>query len=661
MTKIESNLGAYLDSYFEIRLVIPFNTKYSNIYLQDNDTFVLLEVKEKKNFEDRVVLILISTIKIKPFYDYYVKVNEDLVLKLLVGRITLTYDFDIETFYEGCLGIKYYSDKVIFRLWAPVSKEVILVIDDDKKFNLNRINESVYETSISNENEWLDKKSYYYLIRNDLEFIKVLDPYAYAVNSSLDRCFIFDPNKTFNIKNSYINNSLSNIIIYEINIRDFTISLPIKHSGEFLGIINASKLANHGINYLKNLGITHVQLMPVFAFGGVGDYLFKDSKNSKFSYNWGYNPVLYNSLCGWYASNPNDPYCVVNEFKMLVDALHKENIGVNLDVVYNHVYDTYNYSLNKIVPNYPYRFFNDSSLSNGSWCGNDIATERKMNQKFIIDSLKYFQKNFKIDGFRFDLMGLIDKKTLILAKEELKKVNQSVLLYGEGWQMNTAYPSSMLATMNNYLSLNEIGFFNDEFRNFLRNNDLNLNLINIDILKKLFNGTIYFEQSVNYVECHDNKTFYDQQKILGLSDNRIKENAKFCFVFILFSKGISFIHSGQEVLRSKTGIDNSYNQSDSINKFPWHLTLVHIDLIEYVKSLIKIKKDINFDKYDLFKIELDNEVYKVIFKNNNSFFNLYLNFTDLIKTIKIDNESILFGNEINGIVKLNRNVLITKS
>ena len=664
--------GAYLETYHKIKLIIPSNIDYSNIELIDKNGSILLEKDEILKYNDKNIIILKSNYKIDPSIDYTVKINGVVSYPLLIGQITLTTEFDNENYFNDWLGIKYFKDEVKFRLWAPVSKEVILVINDDLKYYLKKGEKGVFEISISNDYEWLDKKSYYYLVRNDLEFEKCLDPYGYSISSDLKSCYIFDFEKTIDIDNSFYKEGkkISEPIIYEVNVRDFTISLPIKHKGEFLGIIEASNIKNHGIDYIKSLGITHIQLMPVFAFGGV-DYLSKSSKNEKFAYNWGYNPILYNALCGWYVSNPDDPYCQINEFKMLVNEIHKSGLGINLDVVFNHVYETANYSLNKIVPGYPYRYFNLKNnfleISNGSWCGNDIATERLMNRKFIIDSLKYYQDTFKIDGFRFDLMGLIDVETINLIKEELAKVNLNVLLYGEGWDMNTAYPKELLATMYNQKKLNGIGFFNDEFRNAIKGNNnkegLFFGKFNKALIEKLLNGTEYGINSINYVECHDNLTFYDQQKLFGFHNEKIKENAKIALALVLFSKGIPFIHSGQEVLRTKMGIDNSYNSSDFINKFPWHLTFVHSDLVEYTKLLIDVYKKLHFSKYELLNVEIIDGLIICDFKYKKNQVNLYINLSDKIKNIVINLEEIIFCTDIvrDNNIKLNRGILITKS
>lgn len=665
--------GAYLDSFHIIKLKVQsdFDLRSASLLFEEDYT---LENINTNYYHDYKIITLRSEVKIDPQSDYYVLLNDEIKFHLNIGTITLTKEFEEDYFFNDWLGFKYTKNSVTFRLFAPVSKEVVLVINENKTFIMKPLEKGVYEVKVNNKNEWLDSSSYYYEIRNDEEMFDVIDPYGMAINSEFTRCFIFDKKKTYELKHGFVsllNDNKENSIIYEMNVRDFTISLPLLHKGEFLGIVESSKIEGQGINYLKDLGITHVQLGPVFAFGGV-KYTAKCPYQKDFKYNWGYNPILYNALCGWFASNPNNPYSVINEFKMMIDTFHKNNIGVIMDVVYNHVYLKEEYAFGKIVPYYPYRFHGNCEYSNGSWCGNDIASERLMNRKFILDSLKYFQDEFKIDGFRFDLMGLIDVDTILDAEHLLTLTNKATLLYGEGWQMPTAYSSDLLAHMFNSALVPNVGFFNDYFRNTLKGKkEHNKQGILIkgdhhkDTIESLFNGNKLFynqNQSINYVECHDNATFFDEQIKLGINSNDVKENAKIALIFVLFSKGTSFIHSGQEILRSKQGIDNSYNSSDVINKFPWHLTIINNDLYQDVKKLIEIKKELDFAKYNFVKVQTKDKCLKIIFENANKRFNIYLNLKHNNVFLNLANEEILFGNnnQNSNKVVLNKGFILTK-
>lgn len=663
---LNNSFGAYLDSFYTVILKVKNDTLVNEVLLVSEDS-ISLSIINRNFFNDYALITLHSDELINPQVDYEVIINDNIKYHLNIGAITLTKEFEEKYFFNDWLGYKYTKTNVTFRLYAPVSKEVVLVINDTNTYLLKDIGSGVYEVKVPNKNEWLDGASYYYEIRNDEESFDVIDPYGISINPTFDRCFIIDKNKTYQLENSFVKlENKEDAIIYEMNVRDFTISLPLVHKGEFLGIVESKELENHGINYLEDLGITHVQLSPVFAFGGV-DYNIKDPHHKDFKYNWGYNPVLYNALCGWFASNPNNPYSAINEFKMMIDTFHKFGIGVILDVVFNHVYLKEKYAFGKIVPYYFYRYYPNGEMSNGSWCGNDVATERLMNRKFIIDSLEYYQNEFAIDGFRFDLMGLIDTLTINEAYNKITKKNKSSLFYGEGWQMPTAYSPDLLTHMFNSKDVLNISFFNDYFRNTLKgrkeHNKKGL-LIQGDhhkeTIESLFTGKKMFsssEQSINYVECHDNTTFFDEQKKWGINNDEIKENAKIALIFVLFAKGISFIHSGEEILRSKLGIDNSYNLPDVINKFPWHLTIVNSDLLKDIKKLIKIKKDIHFSEYEFEKVLSKDKYLKVIFKKEEERLNLYINLKNNTCLLNLENEEVLFGNSN----ILNKGVIITKT
>lgn len=673
-----NNYGAFLESLNTIKVIVPNEiTIAQNYQLVHNQKLMDLQLIDSKIIDGQKHLILESLEKIDLREDYYFKVNESLKYYLNVGRVTLTKEFDKIYFTNEWLGFKYNKKEVIFRVWTPVSKQVKIVINEQHTYDLNYTKNGIYEVKIPNDNEWLDRASYYYLVRVNENFTKALDPYAISANEDLSACFVIDLNKTYPLKNKWVelpSLNPSSAIIYEMHVRDFTISLPVAHPGEFLGITESKKISQHGLNHVKDLGVTHLQLMPVFAFGDV-NYHIKDSSNPQFKYNWGYNPVLFNSLCGWYASNPNDPYSAINEFKQMIDEIHSLKMGVNLDVVYNHVFDSSTYAMEKLVPYYSYRY-NGEKLSNGSWCGNDIASERRMNQRFILDSIKFYQEFYHIDGFRFDLMGLIDIETMNKIVALTKSNNPSSLIYGEGWNMPTSVDSNGLATMFNSVLMPEIAFFNDFYRDTLKGRNSNPSLflnhqLSKAALDSLFSGgtkgRYVFSnkiQSINYVECHDNYTFYDQFKLYGLDEQTIKKDAKIVFAMILFSKGIPFIHSGQEMLRTKYGCENSYNLPDSVNRMPWHLLIPNGDLFESVRLLISIRKELIFEDYDFISTKQENSLIEVNFKCNHNKLKLVINLNNYAIKYTLNNkEKIIFGNEDYNVNenKLNHGIIIVRS
>ena len=620
--------GAYLEDYNYIKLIIPINTKYNLLYLEHDKLRIPLVIDRYDSYGNELYLHLNYDGDILLHEDYYVVVNDEYKCHLNLGKITRSKRFDVDNYYDGHLGFEYSKDKTTFNIWTPVAKEVIIVVNEIRH-KLNYINRGLWTITI---NQDLDKASYYYLVRINEAFVKVLDPYAISSSSNHEFNYVINLDNTYQLENSYYklkDNNYINSIIYEINIRDINGNV---RNEESLYLKSIDK-----ITYFKDLGITHLQLMPVFGFGGVNEEV-KDNNNSKFKYNWGYNPVQYMIPSGWYASNPDDPYARINEFKQMIDSIHRNNLGVNLDVVFNHVYQSELFSLGLLVPGYVYRTDFSGFMMNSSYCGNDIRTEALMNRKFIIDTLVFFQQFYKIDGFRFDLMGLIDNDTIIDAKRKLEFINPSVMLYGEGWYMNTDLPMNLNANLGSANILKPVAYFNDYYRNRLSgklhegNGFILGDFISNDELTDLLNEgsikTMPFvdkSQSINYIECHDNYTFFDKVKYLYKCNDikKCKDYCKFGLGLVLLSQGIPFIHSGSELMRSKAGNDNSYNLFDNINHFPWENRNSIYDLTKYVIDLIKIRKTISGERRSKiiyndnhYEFRISSSKYQVIIKNN---------------------------------------------
>jgi len=443
-------------------------------------------------------------------------------------------------------------------------------------------------------------------------------------------------------------------VIYEAHVRDFTIDKSINstYPGLYKGFSEENRKTNAGnkagIDYLEELGITHVQLLPIYDFGGV------DELNPDKLYNWGYNPEQYNVPEGWYSTNPNDPYARINELRELIDNLHKHNLRVVMDVVFNHVYDIKKFPFEKIIPGYAYRFDETGHLTNSSGCDSDFATERKMIRKFVMDSVLFWAKEYKIDGFRFDLMGLIDIKTMNTLRQKLDRFRKDIIVYGEGWRMNTSIGDQNAAHMYNKHLLFNIGHFNDKTREVLKGATFNMKQkgyalgsnANPGDVKNIIQGSAlnkflfrYPSQSVNYVECHDNNTFFDKATLAmpEASIDEIKKRQKLATSMIILSQGIPFIHAGQEFFRSKKGVENSYKSPDSINHINWNLVDENLEEINSVKELIRIRR-----KYDLFRHTAPSKVrdtVNVIFHDNGTIiYNLKDTDTELIVIFKNNDE-----------------------
>lgn len=546
-------------------------------------------------------------------YTIYNINDENTVLK--PRQIIKTKKFEETFYYDGDLGCIYEEDKSIFRVWAPTSTKAILDLRNHERnerrvFDMYRMKKGFFETQVyGNYDGW----RYSFLIENDGTWKECLDPYATgsSINSSIN-CVI-DPSKhNVSIPHAKVDDlPISEAIIYELHVRDFSISkeFEFKNKGKFLaftehGLVN--KFGQPiGIDYLINLGITHVQLLPIFDFASVAE--FSTSKK----YNWGYDPEQFNVVEGRYSTNPRDPYNRIIELKNLISELKKHNIGVIMDVVYNHVYRMDDFSYGKIFPRYFFRTDDFDQFSNGTGVGNDIASEKPMVRKFIVDSLKYWLSEFKLNGFRFDLMGIHDIETIKEIQSELQKINPNVYLYGEGWELHTAYNPELLCTQKNALQIPEIGFFNDYFRDTVKghNNLLSTGGIGTgdthqidridDILRCSINRNIYATpmQSINYVSCHDNHILYDRIVLSTVHKENITSFQKICFAMVLLSQGVPFIHGGDEFSRTKNGVENTYDSPDAVNQINWNLIETNFDLYEYVEQLIHIRK-----MHDVFRL-----------------------------------------------------------
>jgi pullulanase len=409
-------------------------------------------------------------------------------------------------------------------------------------------------------------------------------------------------------------------VIYELHVRDASIhpQSGIVNKGKFLGLTEVGTKSPMGLptglDYIKNLGVTHVHLLPSFDFKSLDESL------STPQYNWGYDPKNYNVPEGSYATNPFDGKVRINEFKKLIQSFHNNNIGVILDVVYNHTGDTENSIFNQLVPNYYYRQNNEGGFSNASACGNETASERPMFRKFMIESLLYWVNEYHIDGFRFDLMGIHDLKTMELIRDTLIKVKPDILLYGEGWTAGgSPLPDNKRAIKSNIQTLTGIAAFSDEIRDGLKGHvftpsekgfisgkhDL-AESVRFGIVGGVFHPQINYNkvnytkapwavepnQTVVYTSCHDNHTLWDRLEIANptVSVQDRTSMQKLAIGIVLTSQGISFLHAGCEFLRTKNGVENSYESPDAINQMDWVRKDANSMVTDYVQKLIQLRK-----------------------------------------------------------------------
>lgn len=528
-------------------------------------------------------------------------------------------DFDNYFSYDGELGALYEKEGTLLRVWTPTAKsvEVWIYADDSFKGPSTKIEmvqkpKGIFEAYLPGDQHGTIYV-YKILFLNNRESISV-DPYARATTVNGMKSVIADLNRTnpdgwgerlpaFGLPEE--------AIIYELHIRDFSISETsgIVNKGKFLGFTekntqNASGRKT-GLDYLIDLGITHIQILPMF------DYATVDEANlTEPQYNWGYDPLNYNVPEGSYSTDPFDPFNRIFELKQMIRTLHDNGLRVIMDVVYNHVYDPKDQALERTVPGYFYRYNADGSLANGTGVGNDTASERHMMRKYIIDSVKYWAKEYHLDGFRFDLMGIHDSVTMNAIREALDKIDPSIIIIGEGWEMSTPLPEDLKASQKNAQAMPRIAHFNDSIRVALKGSDFgdekdrgfisgknyleDLLLRNIKGAMHLSSHSSYVdpEQVIQYVEAHDNLTLYDKLLRSNPDDSeevRIKRHTLATSI-VLLSQGVPFIHGGQEFLRTKAGVANSYQSPDEINQFEWERVTTFEESVAYVKGLIALRK-----------------------------------------------------------------------
>ena len=479
-------------------------------------------------------------------------------------------DFDIKT-----LGSFYSKNKTIFRVFAPESKRVSLIISD-KPYEMHK-NGYCFEIALGGNLELIN----YYYENDEGQIFK--DPFAYYSDEKYS--YVLDENKF--IKNVVVPERLKDIVIYEANVRDFSCddSYIGDYKRKFLALaekelsIGDKKI---GLDYLLDLGITHLQLLPILDF----DLDHAD-------YNWGYNPLAFNYVKGDFVSDTKNPYAYVNELRSVVNILHDNNLRVTLDVVFNHVYDAVKYDLNKMINGHVFRYKEDGTLAEGSFCGNELKSEDPFMSQYFVEMCERYIKLFDIDGIRIDQMGIMDYETVNLIDERCKEIKRDFIVYGEGWNMGEVLQEDKRAAIINADKMPDIAMFNDFFRDTIINYVSGNDSIRDDVKKALSGNSNHmnYTQSINYVECHDNNTFFDRM-LKYKFDDPVWINIRRCKLalgLVMISRGLPFIHAGQEFLRTKNFVDNSYNADETINKLDWNRRVENDEICNYVKGLIELR------------------------------------------------------------------------
>lgn len=620
--------GAYLEDYHFIKLIIPKSFNYRNIKMIGNSEEITLNVFKEETYSNERHLYTSFLGYINLHLDYQVivssKQKDELSYHLTLGKITRTKRFDLENYTDEALGVSYKKDVTTFKVWSPVAKEIKLIVNDFE-YGMSYTNKGVWSISI---HEDLENAKYYYMVRVNEEFIKCLDPYGISCTPNFTANIVVNLSNSYQMKYGYVH--YNDPMIEELNIRDVT---SLNGGGTFKDF-KLSSDKDYGLGYLKNIGFNYLQIMPVYGFGGVNEITKED-------YNWGYNPVSYFSISNYLTKDSNIPLGGINELKELIDEIHKLNMGVTLDVVFNHVYDANTFPFSILVPGYAYHTQDNGFLTNSSGCGNDLNTTKLMVRKLIIDCLLYFKKEFKVDGYRFDLMDLIDVDTLNTAKDLLLEIDENNIVYGEGWNIPMKLPRDLGGLYENFWELRDFSFFNDSFRNLLKSN-FNCTEGGYVLGKKVSQYELYQaltgfcakeekwdspKFSINYVECHDNYTLHDTIMKLNpkIKDEELIDRLILALGLITLSQGIPFYHLGMEFGRCKKLEDNSYNLGDDYNGVNWNNTIIYKEAIDALKALINIR-----NKYHIFKFKTKEEVnnYIKIDKFDGS---LVLRYYDVVK------------------------------
>jgi type I pullulanase len=523
------------------------------------------------------------------------------------------------TYTGNDLGNTYTKTETKMRVWAPTATAVKVVtyakadtpLADGVETEMTSDVNGTWVAKIAGDKDGL---IYNYRVTVDGVTNEAVDPYVRATTINGARGVVVDLAKTnpANWKKTKpaFSGKTVDAVIYELHVRDFSIDassgIPAAHKGKFLAFTHLNTSFNGqktGISAIKDLGVTHVELLPFFDFASV------DEANP--SFNWGYDPQNYNVPEGSYSTDPTKPTARITELKQAIQAMHDQKLRVNMDVVYNHVYNAGAFSQESIVPGYWFRTDESGNLTNGTGVGNDTASERPMVRKFIVDSVKYWATEYNLDGFRFDLMGIHDIQTVNEVTAALKAIDPTIIVIAEGWNMGTL-PDDQKANQVNIAKLNNVAMFNDQIRDGLKGSVFNATDTGwatgklsaaADVYAGIVGNTDYSAafltkwtttapgQSVNYVESHDNLSLADKltASVKGVSPAGVAQLSQFASSVAFLAQGVPFLQAGQEFLRSKNGNENSYNADDATNSLKWSTKVKYVATTKYYQGLFALR------------------------------------------------------------------------
>lgn len=536
------------------------------------------------------------------------------------------------SYYGSDLELVYTPEQSVFTLWAPSADRVRLNLyasgeggDPEELVEMEKAGYGTWRIHIDRD---LKGSFYTFQIEKNGKWLNETPGiWAKAVGINGNRAAVIDWNETnpegWESDRSPELKMYSDIILYELHHRDFSIAPDsgIENKGKFLALTETGTKTPEGeatgLDHLKELGVTHIHILPSFDFATVDE-----TKLDENHYNWGYDPKNYNVPDGSYSTDPANPVVRIREFKEMVKSLHQNGFRIVLDVVYNHTASTDHSNFDLTVPGYFYRQNADGSYSNASGCGNETASEREMVRHYIIESVKFWAREYHIDGFRFDLMGIHDIETMNHLRSELLEIDPTIFVYGEGWvAADSPLPFEQRAVKENVGQMEGIGVFNDEFRDGLKGSTFdeqepgyasgNINghfepvkygiVGGTDHPQVDYGGLLYCNapyagapsQMINFVSCHDGYTLVDKLKLSVQGDHAADELIpidKLVHTVLLTAQGIPFIRSGEEIMQDKQGEPNSYKSPDSINRIDWSLKAKNREVFDFIRGLIALRK-----------------------------------------------------------------------
>lgn len=613
-------IQAYLDDFGKVTAIVNRNQNSGvtgGFYLSDEEGTVLecvIAGVEEHHDCIRYHLTIPTTYVFDKAYTLWDA--HGLHTPLIVRFIVQTEEFDRMFAYDGDdLGALYHPLHTDFAVWAPTAQEADVQIyrQDGSMFSaaMHRGEKGVWRVSIKED---LKQATYVYILHHNGVAVSTGDPYALSSTANGRRSAIIDVDELEKIKDESrlpALKSYTDAILYECSVRDMTsrADTGTREHGTFNALAeNGTGRQGEptGLEHIVSLGVSHVQLQPV------NDFATVDEQNPSRSYNWGYDPACWMTLDGSYTRSPMDPYARMKEFRKLVVNMHARGLRVNVDVVFNHMYDAYDCSLNRIVPYYYFRYTDRQYLGDGSGCGNDIESRRPMTRHYLKHVLTTWMRLYHVDGFRFDLMGILDVETMNILASTCRTLKEDVMIYGEGWDMPTALAPEEKARIYNQRCMPHIAHFNDTFRDIVKGGsaddrkyekgfltgavDMGFDMCSVlagnAMGAPLFRRFDNPDQSINGVETHDNLTAWDKMHFCCREEPRELRirRLKMILAATMFAQGIPFLHAGIEFAGSKQDCANSYNAGDAINQMNWDRAIRNRDLIRYTRACIAIRR-----------------------------------------------------------------------